>query len=102
MRRLEPQLWFVAVECSPSNGTQTSLYIETSSLKPQVCCIASQSFGYVENFSTDESGSEIVGAKQYTSRSGSTGRSEMAETGGEERKDEVVICKRWREWKRAD
>ena len=40
---------------------------------------------------TDENTSDIVGGKQYSSRSGSTGRSRMEEAGGEERRDESVV-----------
>ena len=43
---------------------------------------------------TDESGYEIVGRKQYSSRSNSAVRSRVEEAGGEERRDESVVCKR--------
>ena len=41
--------------------------------------------------STDENTSDIVGGKQYSSRSGSTGISRMEEAGGEEGRDERVV-----------
>ena len=51
---------------------------------------------------TDQSSRRLLGASNVSCRSDSAWRSRVQEDGGEERRDECLLVRDWKEWKRVD